>query len=215
MFQEFELKLHLPEGHVAAFHREPLLQRLARGPVATRNLRSIYFDTAERDLSKAGVALRVRRVNRRWIQTIKLPVPTASAQVHEEIEALVRGAVPELGARERDLFARACDAAIDPAAFAPIFETRIRRTIWPLRFEETDIELVYDRGLVEADGREERISEIELELEDGTPRRLFDVALMLLPNHPLTIEPRTKAARGFALVDQWQPEPVKSAALAL
>ncbi|MDZ4737118.1 MAG: CHAD domain-containing protein [Rhodospirillaceae bacterium] len=215
MSQEFELKLHLPERQVAAFRREMLLQRFARGPITTRNLRSIYFDTADRDLSKAGIALRVRRVNRRWLQTIKLPVPTASAQVHEEIEAPVRGAVPELGARERDILARTCDTAIDPAALAPIFETSIRRTIWPLRFEGTDIELVYDRGLVEADGREERISEIELELESGAPQRLFDVALKLIEAHPLTIEPRTKAARGFSLADGWQPEPVKSAPLVL
>ncbi|MEX0807782.1 MAG: CHAD domain-containing protein [Dongiaceae bacterium] len=215
MSREFELKLHLPATQAAAFRREPLLQRLARGPVSTRNLRSIYFDTPDRNLSNAGVALRVRRVNRRWIQTIKLPVPTASAQVHEEIEAQVRGPLPELGLRERDILARTCDRAIDPAALVSIFETRIKRTAWPLRFESTDIELVYDAGLVEADGREERISEIELELEDGEPRRLFDVALRLAQAHPLTIEPRTKSARGFALADRWQPEPVKSVPLAL
>ncbi|MEX2201425.1 MAG: CHAD domain-containing protein [Dongiaceae bacterium] len=215
MSREFELKLHLPERRAAAFRREPLLVRHARAPVRVRSLHSIYFDTSERDLAKRGVALRVRRIGRRWVQTIKLPEAIASAQVHEEIETDVPGALPELGRRELDSLARSCGMPIDPADLQPVFETRIRRTIWALRFEKTDIELVYDRGHVDANGMSETISEVELELENGNPLQLYRLALKLIEAHPLTIEPRTKAARGFALADSWRPEPVKAAPLIL
>jgi inorganic triphosphatase YgiF len=215
MSREFELKLHLPERRAAAFRREPLLVRHARAPVRVRNLHSVYFDTPERDLSKRGVALRVRHIGRRWVQTIKLPEAMVSAQVHEEIESDLTGALPELGRRDLESLARACGTPIDPADLQPVFETRIRRAIWALRFEETDIELVYDRGHVDANGMSEAISEVELELEVGKPLHLYELALKLIETHPLTIEPRTKAARGFALADRWRPEPAKAAPLIL
>ena len=215
MSREFELKLHLPEGQATAFRREPLLVRHARAPVRVRNLHSIYFDTPERDFSRRGIALRVRRIDRRWMQTIKLPETLASAQVHEEIESVVTGALPKLGRGDLERLDRALGVAIDPRDLQPVFETQIRRTIWALRLEETDIELVYDRGHVDANGMSEAISEVEIELETGRPLRLYELALKLIDMHPLTIEPRTKAARGYALADLRRPEAEKAAPLAL
>jgi inorganic triphosphatase YgiF len=215
MSREFELKLHLPARHAAAFRSERMLVSLARGPVVRRRLRGIYFDTEDRQLSKAGVALRVRRIGRQWLQTIKLPQGVASANVHEEIERRVDGAEPDLAPAELKLLARAAGGGIRDAALVAVFETRIERTVWPLRLIESDIELVYDRGRILAGDRVERISEIELELESGDVRRLFELAMSLLEHHPLHFEPQTKAARGFALADNCVPAPVRAAPVKL
>jgi len=63
---EIELKFQVPPERRGAVHRA----------VATRSavrigLRALYFDTAERALASAGMALRVRKEGRRWVQTLK------------------------------------------------------------------------------------------------------------------------------------------------
>ncbi len=207
MSREFELKLLLPVRAAAAFRRDRLLTALARGPLRTRRLRTIYFDTPDRLLANARIALRVRRVGRRRVQTIKLPAAIASASVHEELERDVSGSVPALDSAELKILKRLLGERLDPASLAPVFETDIRRTAWPLRLEETDIELAHDAGRIVADGRSERIAEIEIELVEGNPGRLFELALGLLERHPLRFEPRTKAERGYALADRRTPQP--------
>src|SRR5512139_2455562 len=66
--QEVELKLALPPGQAEAF-----LKRMARrrSAPARQDLVTRYFDTPDFSLSAQGVALRVRRVGRRWLQTLK------------------------------------------------------------------------------------------------------------------------------------------------
>ena len=211
MSLEFELKLLLPVRAAAAFRKDRLLASLATGPVRTRRLRTIYFDTPDRLLATARIALRVRRVGRRWVQTIKLPAGIASANVHEELERDVNGPVPALDQAEFRILKRQLGETLDPALLAPVFETDFRRTTWPLRFKDTTIELAHDAGRIVAGGRSERLAEIELELVDGNPGRLFELALDLLERHPLRFEPRTKAERGYALADGRSPTPVIAA----
>src|SRR5512138_588674 len=65
---EIELKLSLPPGQIDAFLRRMARRRTA--PVE-QNLVTLYFDTPDFALSAQGVAVRLRRVGRRWLQTLK------------------------------------------------------------------------------------------------------------------------------------------------
>jgi len=49
---------------------DPLVESLARGAPTTRILHSVYFDTPDLRLARAGVALRVRRSGDRFIQIL-------------------------------------------------------------------------------------------------------------------------------------------------
>ena len=65
---EIELKLALHSRHTMRIRRHPLLNAIKP---EQRSLLSIYFDTPKLDLMRRGIALRVRRVDDDWIQTLK------------------------------------------------------------------------------------------------------------------------------------------------
>ena len=71
MAVEVELKLSVDPEALAALRRHPAIARWARGPWRTTRIASTYFDTPAGELRSAGVALRVRRIGRRWLQTVK------------------------------------------------------------------------------------------------------------------------------------------------
>src|SRR3546814_10714972 len=92
MTQEIELKRSLPPAQASRHGRNPLLRSLARRRAVTRRLSSVYFDTPDLKLAAHGMALRVRQIGGKRIQTLKLPVDFDSGlQIHREIEFEIDG----------------------------------------------------------------------------------------------------------------------------
>ena len=50
---------------------DPRIKALQQGRASTRRVHSVYYDTPERDLLRAGLALRLRSDGARWLQTLK------------------------------------------------------------------------------------------------------------------------------------------------
>lgn len=69
MHKETELKLRASRETLAALREHPLLKKRNKSGWQTRELTNQYFDTAERELSAARVALRLRRDGDVVIQT--------------------------------------------------------------------------------------------------------------------------------------------------
>ena len=65
---ETELKLQLAPAHVDRFRRSAALSKSACTEVDIDN---VYFDTRDRLLQRHRMALRVRQIGRRWLQTLK------------------------------------------------------------------------------------------------------------------------------------------------
>jgi inorganic triphosphatase YgiF len=197
------------------------MHRLLRGnarPVA-RRLYSVYFDTPALDLWRKGVALRLRREGRRWLQTVK-DEGTVHAGLYRrtELESEVGGAQPDFMPIKRSDFAHVLASPQVRAQLRPVFVTDFSRSRRLLEIgPELTVEAALDSGEIRGGGRLEKLNELELELKKGTPAQLYDFALKLLKDVPLAVENRSKAERGFALArgDRVSPAKARPAVLSI
>lgn len=216
---ETELKLRIAPEAVRALSRHPALRPLKRSRARTTRLVSVYFDTVDEALATAGVALRLRRDSRTWLQTVKGDAAAGSWSTRAEFEWPVTG--PHLDPQRfvATPFRRTL-AKAERAGLVPRFTTDIARTTIPLAFADgTRALLCIDVGEIRnadrAAPRRIAIHEIELELETGEPRRLFELAATLAVDLPLAVEPASKAARGRALVHAEADTPHRAGDLVL
>ena len=68
--REIELKLKVPEEALTRLTRSPLLRKTRAGR-RPASLVSVYYDTDTQKLRKHGLTLRVRRIGRHHVQTVK------------------------------------------------------------------------------------------------------------------------------------------------
>ncbi len=208
MGNEIELKLALPESAQRLFLRHPLLKTAAERHGA--KLTSIYYDTPELALWKSGIAVRLRRQGRRWLQTVKCAGSgTGGLSQRPEWEAPYTGHFDFSDID--DELRQQLDKPRVRARLAPLFETSFRRTTWSFG----NVSLMLDRGWIAAAGRREAVSEIEIELAGGDIPRLFDLALELSRQVPLLPAPLSKAERGFLLHAGISPAPARAASIRL
>lgn len=202
---ETELKILIGPEDEAALSEDPVLAELRMRPRRTETLVSTYFDTPDHDLAAAGIALRLRKAGRRWIQTIKRKdsgVATPHGLFsHAEIERPAPGGKLDLdGPDERGAYA-AILAAAGGADIGPIFETRVRRIVERLAAPGGgEVEVALDRGEIVAGDLRALILEAELELVTGGVDAVFEVARRLFRKGPLRFATANKAARGYRLV---------------
>ncbi|MFN4148213.1 MAG: CHAD domain-containing protein, partial [Rhodocyclaceae bacterium] len=94
---------------------------------------------------------------------------------------------------------------------APVFETSFQRIAWTFALPTaTRLELALDRGWIASDGRRESISEVEVELIEGSTAELFSLALAFAERVPLAPAPLSKADRGVALFLKTPPMPARA-----
>ena len=206
MGNEVELKLSIDRKDAARLRSHPAIVAACVGKPITRKLTSIYYDTPDLKLLDAGISLRVRRMSGRWFQSVKA-AGSSLAGLHQRMEwedVIAAGQPDFTRILEPALIRLFADQELRDT-LKPIFQTEVRRSEWQLAFDNDDkIELALDLGQLVADKNREPISEIELELKGGNAGRLFDLALELQKDIPLTLENVSKAQHGYA---HYRPQP--------
>jgi inorganic triphosphatase YgiF len=198
--REIELKLEVPEQALARLTRSPLLQKARDRTRRPTYLVSVYYDTDTLKLHKHGLTLRVRRIGRRYVQTVKRESDASSALMDRcEWEHDIAGRKPNL--------ALAGDTGLESilsrklqARLKPLFETRVRRMVYPIRSGGSEIELTIDKGTIAAGRQSSPICEVELELKRGDAAELFKVARSLAQQVPVQLTVTSKPERGYALI---------------
>lgn len=220
MAVETELKLRIAPEQLARLKRHPLLARQQLARPVTRRLLNIYYDTSKLELRACGMALRLRRAGRQWLQTLK-GGGSAQAGLHRRDEweipvrraaldfSLLENAGPQAAEWEERLPQRL------RKKLQPVFVTDFSRTTRMLEWQGAQIELCMDKGEVRAGQQSVPICELELELKSGEPRQLFELALALLEIVPFELEAVSKAEQGYRLLMGHADKPAKATAPAL
>jgi inorganic triphosphatase YgiF len=207
---ELELKLEVPAASLPDLGNLPILRTRT---AETQTVVSVYYDTPKQKLRKNGFLLRVRRIGDRHVQTIK---GVAGSQLFErdEWEDEIAGETPNLRL--------ARDTALEPLVsrrlwqrLKPIFETRVRRRTFSVRDGDRAIEVALDKGRIGTGERARPLCELELELKGGTKAALFDLAHEVVDGLPARLSLRSKAERGFALLDGTETTSLKAAPVEL
>ncbi len=199
---EIELKLAVRPADVERVRRA----FASWGPGRQQRLRTDYVDTPERLLAQHGVALRLRRIGRRWVQTLKSRGDGGALSVRGEWETPLTGPAVDLAALKDTPAAALVPLLAQAGALQPQFRTDFERTTWDIVLDAVQFEAALDLGAVRA-GRGRAavaapLSELELELRGGDPAALIDFALDLMaPRGAPALRPLldSKAMRGDRL----------------
>jgi inorganic triphosphatase YgiF len=209
MNHEIELKLRLNAREL------PLLEKALASPQfisePTLKLLNRYFDTPQMGLSQGGAALRIRQQGKvnvkggdsdeRIIQTLKTR-GTSSAGLHQRMEwdwPLTKIEL-DLGLIQNGDANNHLSPTLSLAAITPLFTTDFQRKVWMYQEGDTLIELVLDQGEVSTDEHRIDLLELELELKQGQPAVLFQVAQQIADQCPVLMSDISKAERGYGLL---------------
>ena len=187
---EQELKLHVPAAAAAQVEKA-----LKKAKCETISLRAMYFDTADRELTKSKIAIRLRLEGDNWVQTLKMPGSNALTKL--ELNHSRPSPVLDLS-----LYAGTpAEAALLKLA-KPLelrYETDITRLYRRQRTRKGTIEIAFDTGVIRAAELELPVSEVEFELVSGSPEAIFEIGKKWLSQYKLILDLRSKSQRGDAL----------------
>jgi inorganic triphosphatase YgiF len=205
--KEIELKFEIEPSILRFLRKIPSIRALNKAPKLTTET-SVYFDTDKHKLHRRGLLLRVRRIGRRHIQTIKTTNNSIPIE-RNEWESEISGVKPDLRVIADTPLSKLLTKRMR-RRLKPIFETRIHRTAYSLNSKKHTIELTFDRGRLDTGDRSIPICELELELKRGSKDELFEIAKSLTRALPARISLKSKAERGYELIAGSKDLPVKN-----
>ncbi len=216
MQREIELKLRVAPDDMVRLKECSAIASRSIGVETKKKLRSVYFDTPDFRLKARKLALRVRHDGSRKIQTVKSESRSGLVSDRAECEVELWSDRPNIDLVTDRLMRRQLAKATSHQTLQPQFETDINRTVRMLRTPGGDaIELAIDEGFIAADGSNELVSEIELELKEGDVSGLYDVVRDLGEGVHLSPTIMSKADRGFALATGELPQPARARSIKL
>lgn len=186
---EFELK----------FSATPAQQEQIRQafPLPYRSIRmqTTYYDTADGALSARHITLRRRMENEASVCTVKTPIAGLGRGEWECLCENIEDAIPMLCklSASRELI------YLTAPGVEPICGARFTRQAGLLEYQNAQLELALDCGVLYGGGREMDLCEIEVELKSGEPDSAIAFARELAARYGLHSEKKSKFRRALAL----------------
>lgn len=195
---EFELCLAVPVGRRDAVARA-LAARGAR--VTAVPLRARYFDTPGRHLARAGLAWRLRREGRQWVQALKAAAGGLARLEHEvACDGRAVDASRHAGTEPGESLLRVlAQARAEGQDVLVRFGTDIRRLVRRTRVRGAVVDIAFDEGVVTAGAVRLPVCELEFELVSGSAAAMLALAGRWCGRFGLAVQPHSKAERGDAL----------------
>jgi len=205
MATEIELKYLVNDDNVVDKFTALLNTHQIQYTHHSRHLTNTYFDTSDRQLRLLDFGLRVRRTQDYIEQTIKTAgIVIGGLHQRPEYNVSISSAIPDLSLFSQDIWPENTDVNKLQNQLLSIFSTNFQRESWQVSIDGSIVEVAYDCGVIESQGVELPISEIELELVEGKTQAIFELASLLFEHFQLSAGQLSKAARGYQL---WQSGP--------
>lgn len=206
--REMELKFVLAEPPARLWARVKDLDSSFAGP-HTRTLSTLYYDTPDRALRDAGIALRTRRDGRRSLQTVKAGRRALGGFTDvQESETFMRGRTPDPDAIPDEALRSRVAELCRGKELVVVANMRFRRSSGVVSLPDgAKVEISTDRGTISANGSSAPWNELEVERVEGSPKVLFDVANALYPDGGLRFSRLPKSARAELLATQGRVSP--------
>ena len=194
-----------------------MLARHARTSGSTRRIETTYYDTPDRLLFGAGLSLRVDRLGRRLVQTLSRRTRQAAAAT-DAWSCSLRTGVPDLAGLahpQADWLPPGVRDGLLRGPLAPVFAVTLRRHMRRLELPDALVDVVFEDGEIDAQGRQHPLDRISLVLRAGEAPALYEIAQRLLEVAPLRIGADDPVLLGYALATQSGMRAEKAAASTL
>jgi len=221
--KEVELKFQVPQG------KRKAVESAVAGPQPARRIRlqAAYFDTPGSVLAQSGMALRLRKEGRVWVQTLKAVLPDGGHMTRAEhnvtrtetgtaipaINPQLHADTPVGAALLKVLKGRKAHA---DGPLQQVMATDIWRRARTVRVAGGTVELAFDAGVITAGPadapRRQPVCELEIELKSGQPQAVVSAAGRWVARHGLWLDTRSKAEMGQLL---WRDVPMADSRRAL
>ena len=208
---EIELKLTMSPANLAKVLKSAgKIDGVNAESRQTKRIVSTYFDTDDRRLQSKGLTLRIRDAGGERVQTLKSTGTSNSGMFkRDEWTTPLDDTVPDLSVLGTPAV-RESISLILPQELVKLFKTDVRRTTMVIEHEvEPDdwarVELAFDKGRIAAGKLRQDISEVELELINGSTTALLDLAHVLADTASSILNLSSKVDRGFELCDGTTP----------
>jgi inorganic triphosphatase YgiF len=195
--REVEIKLELPLQALRQIERSSRLRQPATKS-ETMHLTSVYFETRGCKLWRNGVSLRVRFDGQTYTQTIKTSNGRGTFD-RKEWEQKISGPGPDINLARGTALKPFISKKLKQKP-RPVFETKVKRKLFPLQAAGSVIDFTIDTGKVDTGKKSASICELEIELKDGDQAALFALANDLSKSAPVRLAVRSKAERGYDLI---------------
>lgn len=202
--KEIEIKLYANNQTLAKIYESSLFAKYSQPQWQQKELFNHYIDTEDHALTAAKVALRIRQDGEQYIQTLKTKGHSLGGfSERDEFDWLLETPKLNLSLLDKEHWPENLKT-IDKAKLTTIFATDFSRDYalftWQKEKATATIEVAIDKGFVKAKQKQEAISELELELREGSPEVMLDFAIELAKKFPLIPSDTSKAERGYRLI---------------
>jgi triphosphatase len=197
------LVLDIAPDDLARLKKLPLIRHLGVGRAVTRRTRTVYYDTADLALRRRRLSVHVNQAAHPPGGLPGAPEPPLDGQRDSTLDV----------SQVNDPALRDALAELPPdSPLQAVFDSTIERTTRLLRpSDDSRIRLELEVGRLRGAAGELPISRLDVGLESGSPRRLFDFVRELQRSVPLRLSTQTDGERGYALVAGAEPRALRAA----
>ncbi|MEO1785301.1 CYTH and CHAD domain-containing protein [Thermodesulfobium sp. 4217-1] len=200
---EIELKLRciFPEK-IDEIYSLPLLSDI-KDEWKKKEIRSIYYDTAENIFLNSGISLRTRLEDGEWTQTIKVAGNSNGGfSRRKEYNVSIQDGKPDLTVLKDSSLKNFFKDTKSKFELTPMFETVFERSVALYTYSDKSVlELAVDRGKIISGDKTEDFCEVEIELKEGNISSILKLAEDLSKSISFLLEPKSKYYRGILLAN--------------